>query len=158
MNNVTIKTQNIKIADIKLNSENPRTINKHNMDLLIKSLKEFPEMIQIREIMLDENMICLCGNMRILALKAINQETCNVRIIHGLTPDQKREFIIKDNTTFGEWDFDKLEAEWVKEPLEQWGGKILGSYDLSIPDDNENIDEESFTNTEHECQECGFKW
>ena len=116
-----------KISEIKLNPDNPRTISNKDMELLIKSLKEFPEMLNLREIVVDENMVVLGGNMRLLALQKMGVSDCQIRMVSGLTPEQKREFIIKDNSNFGRYDFDTLANEWSDLPLADWGvGELTG--------------------------------
>ena len=110
-----------KISEIKLNPDNPRTISNKDMELLIKSLKEFPEMLHLREIVVDENMVVLGGNMRLLALQKMGASDCQIRMVSGLTPEQKREFVIKDNSNFGRYDFDSLANEWSDLPLVEWG-------------------------------------
>jgi len=110
-----------KISEIKLNPDNPRTISNKDMELLIKSLKEFPEMLNLREIVVDENMVVLGGNMRLLALQKMGVSDCQIRMVSGLTPEQKREFVIKDNSNFGRYDFDSLANEWSDLPLADWG-------------------------------------
>ena len=116
-----------KISEIKLNPDNPRTISNKDMELLIKSLKEFPEMLHLREIVVDENMVVLGGNMRLLALQKMGASDCQIRMVSGLTPEQKREFVIKDNSNFGRYDFDSLANEWSDLPLADWG--------VDLPDD-----------------------
>ena len=119
---VTVETKIVKLSSIKLNSDNPRTITKKAMDYLVKSLTDFPEMMQMREIVVDENYTVLGGNMRLLALKKIKlRGECTAKIVKGLTEAQKREFIIKDNSTFGDYDFDTLANSWSELPLIEWG-------------------------------------
>jgi DNA modification methylase len=90
------------------------------MDRLVKSLTDFPDMMQIREIVVDETMTVLGGNMRTLALRKSGAKECTAKIVKGLTPEQKREFVIKDNSAFGEWDMDLLSG-WDDLPLVEWG-------------------------------------
>jgi len=116
---VTIKQ--VKLSQIKLNQDNPRRIVKVEMDRLVKSLTDFPDMLNIREIVVDETMTVLGGNMRLMALKTIGARECSAKIVTGLTPEQKREFIIKDNSQFGEWDMDLLANSWGDLPLADWG-------------------------------------
>jgi hypothetical protein len=78
-------------------------------------------MLKLREIVVDESMTVLGGNMRLLALKKIGAKECTAKIVTGLTPEQKREFIVKDNAAFGEWDMDLLSASWADLPLTDWG-------------------------------------
>ena len=115
---ISIKT--VKLSVIKLNPDNPRQINKTDLERLVKSLQDFPEMMQLREIVVDENMVILGGNMRYRALKQTGAKECIAKIVKGLTPEQKREFIVKDNSSFGEWNLDLLSG-WDDLPLVEWG-------------------------------------
>jgi hypothetical protein len=117
---VDITIKKVKISQVKPNPDNPRTIKSKDMDRLIKSLQEFPEMLSLREIVVDENMMVLGGNMRLRALKKIGSKEVTAKIVTGLTPKQKREFIVKDNAAFGEWDMDLL-SSWDDLPLVDWG-------------------------------------
>jgi len=116
-----ITTKKLKLSQIKPNPTNPRKIGKVEMERLVKSLQDFPEMLELREIIVDENNIILGGNMRYRALKQIGEKECIAKIVTGLTLDQKREFIIKDNSAFGEWDMDLLSSSWSDLPLVNWG-------------------------------------
>jgi ParB-like chromosome segregation protein Spo0J len=119
-----IEIKKVKIGAIKLNPDNPRRIGNAAMDRLVKSLQEFPDMLSIREIVCDETMTVLGGNMRLLALRKIGVKEATAKIVKGLTPEQKREFIVKDNGSWGEWDFDVLANEWGDLPLQDWGIEI----------------------------------
>lgn len=130
-----------KISEIKLNPDNPRTISNKDMELLIKSLKEFPDMLQVREIVVDENMIVLGGNMRLLALQKMGVSDCQIKMVSGLTPEQKREFVIKDNSNFGRYDFDALANEWSDLPLSDWGVDLPDDWIKSNEKTNQNINE-----------------
>lgn len=116
-----IITKKLKLSQIKLNPDNPRSIGKVEMERLVKSLQDFPEMLELREIIIDENNIILGGNMRYRALKQIGEKECVAKIVTGLTPEQKREFVIKDNSAFGSWDMDALANLWSDLPLVEWG-------------------------------------
>jgi len=130
-----------KISEIKLNPDNPRTISNKDMELLIKSLKEFPEMLNLREIVVDENMVVLGGNMRLLALQKMGASDCQIRMVSGLTPEQKREFVIKDNSNFGRYDFDSLANEWSDLPLADWGVDLPDDWIKNNEKTNQNINE-----------------
>lgn len=91
------------------------------MERLIKSLQNFPEMLDIREIVCDEDMVVLGGNMRLRALREAGAKECNAKIVTGLTDEQKREFAIKDNAGFGQWNMDDLANGWDNLPLVDWG-------------------------------------
>jgi len=116
-----IEAKQVKLSDLKLNPDNPRRIGNKEMERLVKSLQEFPDMLSIREIVVDETMTVLGGNMRLLALKKSGVKECTAKIVSGLSPAQKREFIIKDNSAFGEWDMDLLSSSWGDLPLVEWG-------------------------------------
>jgi len=116
-----ITTKKLKLSQIKPNPTNPRKIGKVEMERLVKSLQDFPEMMELREIIVDENNIILGGNMRYRALKQIGEKECIAKIVTGLTVDQKREFIIKDNSAFGQYDMDALANLWSDLPLVEWG-------------------------------------
>lgn len=118
---VTVEIKTVRLSDIKLNPENPRTITKKAMDYLAKSLKEFPDMMKMREIVVDETMMVLGGNMRVLALRSAGVAETTAKIVKGLSLEQKREFMIKDNSAFGEWNMDILANSWSDLPLVEWG-------------------------------------
>lgn len=118
---VKIEIKTIKLSEIKLNPDNPRSISKKDMGLLVKSLQDFPEMLKLREIVVDESLICLGGNMRTLALRKAGVKEATAKVVTGLTPEQKREFVIKDNSSFGSWDMDSLANSWGDLPLADWG-------------------------------------
>lgn len=121
MAEIEIKT--VKLSSVRLNPDNPRRISGPAMARLVKSLQDFPDMLKLREIVVDETMTVLGGNMRLLALRKIGAKECTAKIVTGLTPEQKREFIVKDNSNFGDWDMDALSA-WDDLPLVEWGVDI----------------------------------
>ena len=121
MDKIKITSKKVKLTEITPNPGNPRTISEKNMDKLVKSLREFPEMMQLREVIVDEDMMILGGNMRFRALGRLGETDCVAKIVTGLTPEQKREFVIKDNAAFGEWDMDVLANDWDGLPLTDWG-------------------------------------
>lgn len=123
----------LNLNDIKLNEHNPRTINKRQLDKLVKSVQEFPEMTELRPIVVDENNTILGGNMRYRAMQKLGYKQAEVVKVSGLTDEQKREFIIKDNVAFGDWDWDALANEWDMGQLSEWG--------LDIPEP-EDVDQE----------------
>ncbi len=114
-----IEQKIVNLNEIHENKDNPRKSSKIKLEQLVNSLKKFPEMLEIREIVVDENMMILGGNMRYRALKKLGEKTAPIKIIRGLTDEQKREFIIKDNNNYGEWDTDLLK-EWDVEELNSW--------------------------------------
>lgn len=109
-----------KITEIKLNPNNPRLIKDDKFKKLVQSIKDFPEMLDIRPIVVNKDMIILGGNMRFRACKEAGIKEIPV-IITDLSEEKQREFLIKDNTSGGEWDWDMLANEWDTEELEAWG-------------------------------------
>lgn len=115
-----------KIGNIKSNPDNPRLIKDERFKKLVKSIKEFPEMLHLRPIVVNDEMVVLGGNMRLKACKEAGLNEVPVIKASSLTPDQQREFIIKDNLGFGEWDWELIANEWDAEQVTDWG--------LEIPD------------------------
>jgi site-specific DNA-methyltransferase (adenine-specific) len=113
--------QKFKISEIKLNPNNPRLIKDDKFEKLVKSIKQFPEMLDIRPIVVNSDMVILGGNMRFKACKEAGLKEIPVIVADNLTEEQQREFLIKDNTSGGEWDFEMLANEWDVEQLEEWG-------------------------------------
>ena len=109
-----------KISDIKINPNNPRLIKDDKFKKLVKSIKDFPEMLDIRPIVVNKDMIILGGNMRYKACKEAGLKEVPI-IITDLTEEQQREFLIKDNTSGGEWDWNMIANEWDVEQLAEWG-------------------------------------
>jgi DNA modification methylase len=109
-----------KISDIKLNPNNPRLIKDDKFKKLVQSIKDFPEMLDIRPIVVNQDMIILGGNMRYRACKEAGIKEIPV-IVTNLSEEKQREFLIKDNTSGGEWDWDMIANEWDAEQLVEWG-------------------------------------
>jgi DNA modification methylase len=110
----------VKISEVKLNPNNPRLIKDDKFKKLVQSIKDFPEMLNIRPIVVNQDMIILGGNMRYKACKEAGLKEIPI-IITDLSEDKQREFLIKDNTSGGEWDWEVLANEWNSEELEAWG-------------------------------------
>jgi len=110
-----------KLSDIKKNPNNPRVVNDGKFKKLVKSIKEFPEMLDIRPIVVNDDMVVLGGNMRLKACKDLGIKEVPVIKVSELTEEQQREFIIKDNVGFGEWDWELLQQDWDTDLLEDWG-------------------------------------
>jgi ParB-like chromosome segregation protein Spo0J len=125
MVNTIIKT--VKLSELKPHPDNPRKISRENMDRLVKSLQEFPEMLEIKEIVVDETMTIIGGNMRYAALKKMGKEQCKAKIVTGLTEDQKREYIVKDNIALGEWEKTIIAKKYSDLDLKTWGIDLLGA-------------------------------
>lgn len=140
----------LKINEIKLNPNNPRLIKDDKFEKLLKSIKEFPEMLDIRPIVVNSDMVILGGNMRFKACKEAGLKEIPVIVADNLTEEQQREFLIKDNTSGGEWDWDLLANEWDSEQLTEWGIDLWQTpvdIDYSILDDEDVSSElEDMTN------------
>ena len=111
----------MKLSEIKPNPNNPRLIKDDKFKKLCQSIKDFPEMLELRPIVVNKDHIILGGNMRYKAAKEIGLKEIPVKVADNLTPEQEREFLIKDNTSGGEWDWEVLANEWDSEELEAWG-------------------------------------
>ena len=110
----------MKISDIKANPNNPRIIKDDKFKKLVESVKNFPEMLEIRPIVVNKDMIILGGNMRFKACKEAWIKEIPVIVADNLTEDQEGEFLIKDNVSGWEWDWDMLANEWDTEELVEW--------------------------------------
>ena len=119
----------LKISQLKENTSNPRLIKGDKFKKLVKSIKEFPEMLELRPIVVDENMVVLGGNMRLKACKEAGLKEVWIEVAENLTEEQKKEFIIKDNVGFGEWEWDMLANEWDAVELTDWGLDVLSPKD-----------------------------
>jgi hypothetical protein len=134
----------VKINSIKTNPKNPRLIKDDKFKKLVNSIKEFPQMLELRPIVVDENNIILGGNMRHKACIEAGLKEVYIVQAKDLTELQKDEFIVKDNVGFGEWDWDILANEWDSELLNDWGlfvPEMTTEVDYSILDD-EDLDGE----------------
>lgn len=113
--------QKVKLSEIKNNPNNPRILKDDKFKKLVKSIQEFPKMLEIRPIVVNSDMIVLGGNMRLKACKEAGLKEVPIVLADDLTEDEQKQFIIKDNVGFGEWDWDMLSNEWEADLLEQWG-------------------------------------
>ena len=116
-----MKTEKVKISQVKRNTDNPRLIKDNKFHKLVKSIKEFPEMLEIRPIVVNNDMVVLGGNMRLKACQEAGLKEVHIIKADTLTVKQQREFIVKDNVGFGEWDWDMIANEWDTEQLDDWG-------------------------------------
>src|SRR3972149_2037978 len=113
-----MKAQIYPIDSVKENPDNPRIVNDDKFKKLVKSIKDFPEMLDIRPIVVNKDMVVLGGNMRLKACKEAGLKEVPIIIADNLTEEQQREFLIKDNSNFGEWSWDILANEWNSDELE----------------------------------------
>jgi DNA modification methylase len=113
--------QKVKLSDIRPNPNNPRVIKDDKFKKLVKSITDFPQMLELRPIVVNDEMIVLGGNMRLKALEHLGIKETYIIKASDLTQKQEQEFIIKDNVGYGEWDWDQLANEWDVEDLDEWG-------------------------------------
>ena len=130
----------VKLSEVIPNPNNPRQIKDEKFKKLVESIKNFPEMLSLRPIVVNDNMVVLGGNMRLKACKEAGLKEVPIIKASELTDEQQKEFIIKDNVGFGEWDWYQLANEWYVEQLTEWG--------LDVPD---------FAQTELEAVEDDFE-
>jgi len=138
----------VSIKDIKPNPNNPRLVKDDKFAKLVQSIKDFPQMLEIRPIVVNKDMIVLGGNMRLKACKEAGLKEIPIIKAEDLTEDQQREFIIKDNVGYGEWDWELIAKEWDTEKLNDWGLDIPEFKDEQIDavEDDYEIPDELKTN------------
>jgi serine protease inhibitor ecotin len=152
----------VKLSEIKLNPNNPRLIKDDKFKKLVNSIKEFPQMLKIRPIVVNSDMVILGGNMRYKACKEAGMKEVSIIVADNLTEDQQREFLIKDNVSGGEWDWEVLANEWDNEQLEDWGVDLVGfdldsdelGTDFSLPDgDKSPFQQMTFTLADEQAEQ-----
>tara|TARA_R110002050_G_scaffold66786_1_gene144704 strand:+ start:2628 stop:3224 length:597 start_codon:yes stop_codon:yes gene_type:complete len=156
-----MKSEVIKLYKIKSNPNNPRLIKDDKFHKLVKSIKEFPEMLKIRPIVVNEELIVLGGNMRLKACKEAGLKEVPIVKASGLTVKQQREFIVKDNVGFGDWDWEMLANEWNTVELENWGmdswqniDDLETSDEFSLPNgDKEPIQQQTYVLADKQAEE-----
>jgi hypothetical protein len=132
-----MEIQKVKIQEVKLNPNNPRIIKDDKFAKLVKSIQELPQMLEIRPIVVNADMVVLGGNMRLKACKEAGLKEVPIIIADNLTEEQQREFLIKDNVSGGEWDFEMLTNEWDVDELTEWG--------LDVPNWSKGLDVNNMT-------------
>ena len=153
--------EKVKISKVIPNENNPRFIKDQKFKKLVKSIKEFPEMLKLRPIVVNKDMIVLGGNMRLKACAEAGLKEVYILKADELTEHQEREFIVKDNVGFGEWDWDALGNEWNSVQLEDWGmdnwqnmDDIETSDDFSLPDgDKEPFQQQTYTLADEQAEQ-----
>jgi DNA modification methylase len=135
--------QNVAINTVKANPNNPRIIKDDKFAKLVKSINEFPQMLNLRPIVVNDDMVVLGGNMRLKACKEAGLKEIPIIKASELTEQQQKEFIVKDNVGYGEWDWNDLANNWDEQELIDWGLDIPGfdaevieaeEDDFSVPD------------------------
>jgi len=132
----------MKLSKIKNNPENPRIIKDFNFKKLCNSIKSLPKMMELRPIIVDENFIVQGGNMRLKALQELGYKEIPdtwVKQANDFTEEELREFIVKDNVGYGDWDWDMIANEWDTEKLKEWGLDIPS---FNIPIEEPEIDKD----------------
>ena len=121
------------INSVKTNPNNPRILKDDKFKKLVNSIKSFPEMLKVRPIVVNNDMFVLGGNMRLKACKAAGLKEVHIIKVSDFTEAQQREFIIKDNVGFGEWDWDMISNEWDTDEVTDWGLDLpnFGGVELS---------------------------
>lgn len=133
--------EKININKIFTNAKNPRIIKDYKFKKLVKSIKEFPEMLQLRPIVVDNNNKILGGNMRYKACLELDLKEVYIIKAKNLNEKEIEQFIIKDNVGFGEWDWDILANQWDNEILSDWGVDNFDFYDKEYNSQEINIDD-----------------
>lgn len=136
--------QLLKLYKIKGNPNNPRIVKNDKFKKLVQSINDFPEMLEKRPIIVDENFMILGGNMRLKACQELGIKDVWVDIAKGWSDKQKEEFIIKDNNHSGEWDWDILANSWSTLQLQDWGMDVWrGAEDNNFFDVDEDEEEKT---------------
>lgn len=132
-----MKIEFVGINTIKLNPNNPRIIKDDKFKNLVNSIKAFPKMLEIRPIVVNDDMIVLGGNMRLRASQEAGLKEIPIIKAEHLTPEDQKQFIIRDNIAHGEWDWSMLANDWDNEELKEWG--------LEVPEfkDAESVENET---------------
>lgn len=138
----------VAISKVKPNPKNPRVIKDDKFQKLVKSITEFPEMLEKRPLVVtsdvDGKYVVLGGNMRLKAANEVGLKKIHIIEANDWTEEQKAEFLIKDNVSFGEWDWDVITTEWNSDLLNDWGLYVPSmptEVDYSILDD-ETLDDQ----------------
>lgn len=142
MLNEEIQFMTWPIYRIKANPDNPRIIKDDEFHKLVKSLKDFPEMADVRPIVINQDNIILGGNMRFRAMKEAGWKDCPVIQVNW-SEEKQREFIIKDNLSHGEWNWDDLGNNWDEEELKEWGMNVWQSEEQPEEEESNNFEANS---------------
>lgn len=146
----------VPIRSIHLNEQNPRLIKDENFKKLVKSIQEFPKMLELRPIIVDEKGEILAGNQRYRACIELGMKEVPVIKAEDLTEEQKQEFIVKDNIHAGEFDYNLLSAFYDHEQLTDWGLNVFNDADFEVIKDLSEIEKpEAEKEDKGTCPECG---
>lgn len=150
----------IKISQVKANDSNPRYIKDHKFTKLVESIKEFPEMLKARPIVVNKEMVVLGGNMRLRACKEAGLKEVFIEQVDW-SEEKQMQFIIKDNVSFGEWDWDVLANEWNNTEISDWGLDVWNWEDATkgLDLDEELSGDEKQIDVKHTISEDGYvRW
>lgn len=150
----------VKISEVKPNPNNPRIIKDDKFRKLVKSIQEFPDMLSVRPIVVNKDMIVLGGNMRLKAIKEAGHTEVAIEVVDW-SEDQQKQFIVKDNASFGEWDWSDLANNWDSDDLTDWGVDIIGfsnvedlGEDFSLPNgDKSPFQQMTFTLADEQAEQ-----
>jgi ParB-like chromosome segregation protein Spo0J len=148
--------QLINIQEVRPNENNPRFIKDYKFKKLVKSIKEFPQMLKLRPIVVNSDMVVLGGNMRLKACKEAGLKEVYILVADELTQEQEREFIVKDNVGFGEWDWDVLANDWNGHQVSDWGLTVVPFEDSIEEVLEQEINKQDKQNEKLKtCEVCG---
>ena len=136
----------VKITEVIANPNNPRLIKDDKFKKLVKSIQEFPDMLNVRPIVVNKDMVVLGGNMRLKAIKEAGIKEINVDIVDS-NEQQQKEFIVKDNVGYGEWDWNDLANNWDSEELTDWGLDIPNFNTEEFADKNKELSLDDVTDS-----------
>jgi len=139
-----------KIYTLRKHPENPRVIKDAKFQLLVDSIKDFPEMLEKRPLVVNEDLQVLGGNMRLRAAQEAGLKEIWIDVAEGWTIKKQNEFIIKDNSNFGDWDYDALANNWDLIDLNNWGLNVPPAFEGDLDLDTERADK-----NELKCEHCG---
>lgn len=148
----------LPIEQIKLNPANPRTIKDEKFKKLVQSLRDFPEMAEVREVVLNKDYVVLGGNMRLRAMQEAGWKEIPVRIVDW-SEEKQKEFVVKDNMSFGEWDWEELADQFDAPELVEWGFEenelgIGEAFNPANENEQGKLDEPKYT----KCPNCGHQF
>jgi len=136
----------VKITEVIANPNNPRLIKDDKFKKLVKSIQDFPDMLNVRPIVVNKDMVVLGGNMRLKAIKEAGIKEINVDIVDW-NEQQQKEFIVKDNVGYGEWDWNDLANNWDSEELTDWGLDIPNFNTEGFGDKNKELSLDDVTDS-----------
>jgi|TARA_R110000787_G_scaffold283718_1_gene396741 ParB-like chromosome segregation protein Spo0J len=139
-----------KIYKLRKHPENPRVIKDVKFQLLVDSIKDFPEMLEKRPLVVNEDLQVLGGNMRLRAAQEAGLKEIWIDVAEGWSIEKQNEFIIKDNSGFGEWDWDALANSWDVEDLNDWGLNMPTPFEGDLDLDLDRTEKDNV-----KCECCG---